>query len=395
MPAPLDGIKVLDFTRFQAGPTATVLLSDLGADIVKVEIPGQGDQGRYIHAVEGLSATPYFIAHDRGKRGITVDFRSPQGKEILLKIGAGCDVIVENFRPGYADKIGLGYEAFRARNEVIVYAAVSAYGEDGPLGNLTGFDIHGQAMGGIMSVAGDDGASYTAGAAIGDQLAGMTLASAVLGGLVARERQGHGQKVTVSLYGCQLALQSWEINQYALGGSLPPKAKTGHPQLHKTGMIWGSFPTKEGDVVLGGVGGARWQIFCELLGIDPGPDVDPRASFIRDKSAFLPAIRKGLLKRTADEWVRLFRDQDLMISKVNTYADVVDDPQAWANGYMIELEDPNGRKLPVVGSPFRFYANPVKPQGPPPELGQHTEEVLIECGFGWEEIASWRDQGII
>ncbi len=149
MPAPLDGIKVLDFTRFQAGPTATVLLSDLGADIVKVEIPGQGDQGRYIHAVEGVSATPYFIAHDRGKRGITVDFRSPQGKEILLKIGEGCDVVVENFRPGYTEKIGLGYEAFRARNEGIVYAAVSAYGEEGPLGNLTGFDILGHNKGEI------------------------------------------------------------------------------------------------------------------------------------------------------------------------------------------------------------------------------------------------------
>ena len=159
MAAPLDGIKILDFTRFQAGPTGTVLLSDLGAEIVKVEIPGRGDEGRYIFPLEGHEATPYFIAHSRGKKSITVDYRRPQGREVVYRLAAKCDAVVENFRPGAADAMELGYDHFRRHNERIVYASVSAYGEEGPLGREPGFDIQGQAVGGIMSVVGEEGAS--------------------------------------------------------------------------------------------------------------------------------------------------------------------------------------------------------------------------------------------
>jgi CoA:oxalate CoA-transferase len=395
VPAPLDGVSVLDFTRFQAGPTSTVILSDLGARIIKVELPGRGDQGRYIFPVPGTAHSPYFIAHDRGKRGITVDYGRPEGRAILFRIAGGCDVVVENFRPGQSDALGLGYEAFRHVNPRLIYASVSAYGEQGPLGRASGFDIHGQAMGGIMSVTGEEGASYPAGAAIGDQLAGMTLASAILAGLIARERQGLGQRVAVSLYGCQLALQAWEIDQYSLSGKPPAKARNSHPQLHKTGMIWGAFATKQGDIVLGGLGGDRWKIFCELLGLEPGESLDARETFTQDKSDYRAEIERKLKERTADEWVRLFRERDLMISKVNSYADIVSDPQAQANGYVIEMEDAAAGRIKVVGSPFQFSATAVRPQGPPPELAQHTEEVLLEFGYGWEEIARWREDGIV
>jgi len=393
--APLDGIKVLDFTRFQAGPTGTVMLSDLGAQVIKVEIPGRGEQGRHIYPLPGTAHTPYFVAHDRGKRGITVDYGKPEGLEILRRIAAGCDVVVENFRPGQADALGLGYEAFRAANPKLVYASVSAFGERGPLASMSGFDIHGQAMGGIMSVAGRDDASYTAGPAVGDQLAGMTLVSAILAALFARERQGIGQKVAVSLYGCLIVLQSWEIDHCSLSGKLPAKGGTSHPMLHESGMIWGSFPTKRGDIVLGGLGGDRWSVFCELLGIDPGPAAEASASFTADKSAFRPLVEQKLRERAADEWVLLFRERDLMISKVNTYADILADPQARANGYIFEMDGVAKETARVVGSPFQLSGTPVQPQGPPPELGQHTEEVLLEFGYGWEDIGRWRESGII
>lgn len=395
MPAPLEGIKILDFTRFQAGPTGTVVLSDLGAEIIKVEMPGRGDEGRYIFPLSDNGATPYFIAHDRGKKGITVDYHRSEGCEILLRLGAGCDAVVENFRPGAADGLGLGYEDFVRHNERIVYASVSAYGDEGPLAEEPGFDIHGQAAGGIMSVAGTDDGSYSAGAAIGDQLAGMTLASAVMGGLLARELHGLGQKVSVSLYGCQISLQAWEINQYSLGGQLPDKAGTSHPLLRKSGMIWGSYPTKEGDIVLGGLGGKRWERFCALLGIEDETEVDPQQSFLLDRSGWDQEIRERLKTRTADEWVAAFREEDLMISKVNTYADILADPQAWANGYLVEMEDPTRKNVKVVGSPYHFSRTPVQNQGPPPELGQHTELVLLEFGFSWEEIGRFRESGVI
>jgi crotonobetainyl-CoA:carnitine CoA-transferase CaiB-like acyl-CoA transferase len=277
----------------------------------------------------------------------------------------------------------------------LIYASVSAFGEEGPLGKTPGFDIHGQAAGGIMSVTGEDGASYTAGAAIGDQLAGMTLATAVLAALVAREKQGIGQRVSVSLYGAQLALQAWEIDQCSLSGRLPGKAGGSHPQLFGTGMIWGAFPTRDADIVLGGLGGDRWHAFCDLLGLDPGETAEGRASFTQDKSAYREAITRKLKERGAEEWVRLFRERDLMISKVQTYADILNDPQARANGYVIEMDDGAGKTLNVVGSPFHFSATPVRPQGPPPELGQHTEDTLLECGFSWDDIARWRDGGLI
>jgi crotonobetainyl-CoA:carnitine CoA-transferase CaiB-like acyl-CoA transferase len=395
VPAPLDGIRVLDFTRFQAGPTCTVFLSDLGASVIKVEPPGQGEQGRYIFPVPGVAHAPYFIAHDRGKRGITVDYGQEEGRRVLYKIAEGCDVVVEYFRPGHADTLGLGYEAFRAVNPNVIYASVSAYGEQGPLGETPGFDIHGQAAGGIMSVTGEEGRSYTSGAAIGDQLAGMTLVSAILAAMVARERQGTGQRVSVSLYGAQLALQAWEIAQCSATGQAPHKAGGSHPQLFGTGMIWGAFPTQDADVVLGGLGGDRWAVFCDLLGLDPGETLDGRASFTQDKSGYRERIAAKLKTRGADEWVRLFRERDLMINKVQTYPDILADEQARANGYVVELDDGAGRTLRVVGSPFYFSATPVRPQGPPPELGQHTEEVLLEAGFDWDDIVRWRESGVI
>lgn len=396
MPTPLEGIRILDFTRFQAGPTSTVLLSDLGADIIKVEPPGRGDEGRHIFPLQKGQTPPYFVAHDRGKRSITVDYHSAGGREICYRLARDCDVVVENFRPGAAAHLRLGYEDFRRHNERIVYASVSAFGSQGPLAGTAGFDIHGQAMGGIMSIVGDDRASYTGGAAIGDQLAGMTLASAILGGLLTRERQGVGQQVEVSLYGSQLALQAWEFDQYALGGPLPGKAGTGHPHMHRTGMIWGSYPTAEGDIVLGGLGGERWKRFCKVLGIeDTGEESDAASSFLQDKSGHEAEIRARLKERTAEEWVERFRAEDLMVSKVQSYADIRDDEQARANGYIVDLEQPDGSRAPVVGSPFRFTATPVQPQGPPPELGQHTEMVLLEFGYEWEDIARFRDEGII
>lgn len=395
MTAPLTGIKILDFTRFQAGPTGTVLLSDLGAEIIKVELPGRGDEGRYIMPLPNRETTPYFIAHNRGKRSITVDYHSDEGREILYRLAGACDVVVQNFRPGAARALSLDYETFRRHNGRIVYASVSAYGERGPRGKEPGFDIQGQAAGGMMSVAGTEGASYPSGAAIGDQLAGMTLASAVLGGLLARELHGEGQRVDVSLYGCQLALQAWEFNQFALGGNLSGKAGTSHPLIRKIGMIWGSFATKDIDIALGGLGGERWNRFCGILGIEGGGEPDPGHSFHQDRSQWEEEIRRVLKTRTADEWIEAFRKEDLMVSKVQTYADILEDRQAWENGYLIELQDRDGSTLKVVGSPFRFSATPVQPQGPPPELGEHTEMVLLENGYGWEEIGRWREKGII
>ncbi len=389
----LDGIKILDLTRYQAGPSCTLHLATFGADVIKVEAPGKGDPGRTALAVEEQPVNPYFLSLNHSKRGITVDYHHSEGKELLLKLGEKCDVVVENFRPGAADALGLGYEAFKARNPRIVYASNSAFGEEGPMARAAGFDIHGQAMGGLMSVTGNDEGAYQVGAAIADQLAGLTLVSAILGALLARERQGFGQKVSTSLYGCQLALQAWEVARYAMTRELPGKGFNSHPTIRKLGTAWGAYATKDGYIALDNMRGPQWQKLSRVLGLpDPG---EGSVYALPDVGAHLEQIKTTLKSRTTAEWMEAFHADDIHIAKVHTYEDIVDDPQARANGYVEEVPDGDGNEYTILGSPIRFSETPAKFRHMPPALGEHTGQVLGEFGFDAAEIARLRENKVV
>jgi crotonobetainyl-CoA:carnitine CoA-transferase CaiB-like acyl-CoA transferase len=389
----LEGIKVLDLTRFQAGPACTMHMATFGADVIKVESPGKGDPGRTALALEGKPVNPYFFSLNHSKRSITVDYHHPEGLELLHRLGAGCDVVVENFRPGAADGLGLGYEAFKRNNPGVVYASISAFGEEGPLAGTAGFDINGQAMGGLMSVTGNDDQAYLVGAAIGDQLAGLTLVSAILGALLARERQGFGQQVSVSLYGCQLSLQAWEIARYAMSGELPGKGHNSHPTIRKGGGAWGSYPTKDGHIVLDNLRGPLWQRFSRVLGLpDPGPG---DSHVIPSVAEQMDEIRSKLREKTTGEWLEILHAEDIHASKVQTYADIVADPQARANRYVEEVQDGEGRSFTVLGSPIHFSQTPASFRAMAPGLGEHTDEVLAEVGYGEADIARLKKSGVV
>jgi crotonobetainyl-CoA:carnitine CoA-transferase CaiB-like acyl-CoA transferase len=393
MTTPLAGIKVLDLTRYQSGPACTVQLADLGADIIKVEARGRGDEGRGVFPIPGEEVNPYFIAMNHGKRGITVDYRKPEGLELLYRLGAGCDVVVENFRPGAADGLGLGYEVFKRHNPKVVYASISAFGERGPLREMAGFDIHGQAMGGLVSTTGGEDDAYPVGAAIGDQMAGLTLSTAILAALLSRERTGVGQKVAVSLYGCQVALQAWEISYYAMTRKPPGKALHSHPIIRAGGAVWGMYPTRNGHIALGVLGPEQWERFFEQIGLDDGGGESDQ--FFRDASERQEEIREKLRERTTEEWLQALRAADIHVGKVNTYEDIVNDPQARENGYIVTLEAPDGRKYDLVGSAIQFSETPVEIRDMPPELGEHTEQVLGEFGLRPEEIARLREAEVV
>ncbi len=391
---PLSGIRVLDFTMYQQGPYATVLLSDMGAEIIKVEPPGAGEPGRGVGAVGQAGTRPYFVAHDRGKKSITIDLKAPEGREAVLKLAATCDVAVHNYRPGVMERLGLAYEDLKAVNERIVFAAASGFGPKGALREKPGFDIAGQAMGGIMSTTGTD-VPVPAGAAIGDQTGAIVLALGIVSALMARELHGAGQSVDVSLYGTQIALQSWEITQASMTGKATPRAGRSHPYI---GGLWGTYDTSDGALVIAGVGEKRWPGFCAALGLPELPEDErfrePMKRY-ENMAALLPIVQAKFKERATAEWLPLLEAEDMICSPVQDHLQVLADPQAEANGYITSLELAGIGAVKIPGSPISMSGTPVEPRSPPPELGQHTEEVLLDLGYDWDGIARLREKGVI
>ena len=397
MSGPLDGVRILDLSQWQQGPYATTLLADLGASVIKVERPGYGDAGR--HGLGGYDAThpaPDFFAHNRGKRGITIDLRHPRGRDLVLRLAEETDVVVSNFRAGILEQWELGYDAFCAANPRIIYAHASGVGARGPEAGRPMFDIVAQALGGIMSVNGEEGSPPTpVGTFMGDQIGAIWLAVAILGALVHRERTGEGQRIDVSLLGAQVALQSFEITHYLFHGELPRRAGRGHPHA---GILWNTFPAADGYFAMAGVREDRWAAFAALVGA-PDLATDPRFDSPEHRTAHRGALLERLdaifRARSVQEWMDLLATIDIACGPVQDYAQVAEDPQVLANEYIREMDHPHLGTIRYVNTPIQYSASPVVNQGPEPVLGQHTEEVLLEHGYDWPEITTLRELGAI
>ena len=263
MPGLLEGIRVLDFTIAQQGPYATALLADMGAEVIKIEEPGKGEVGRVLGVERKTGFSAYFLAINRGKKSLTLNLKSPKGRDVALRLARDCDVVVHNFRPGVMEKLGLGYDDIRTANAQVVYAAASAFGTKGPLGDKPGNDILAQAMSGLMSVTGDGEAPVPAGTAVADSFGALTLALGIVSALVHRERTGVGQALETSLLGGLLVMQGWELTLHMMTGENPPKAGRGHTYLL---WQWYTFQTADGWIAVGGVDPSRWTAFCHAIG---------------------------------------------------------------------------------------------------------------------------------
>lgn len=397
MGGPLDGVRVLDLSQWQQGPYATVLLSDMGADVIKVERPGYGDAGR--HALGGYDAdrpAPDFFAHNRGKRGMTIQLSHPRGRELVLELAEHVDVLVSNFRLGVMEKWGLAYDDLQQRNPRLIYAYASGVGRHGPEVDRPMFDIVAQAMGGIMSVNGEDGSPPApVGTFMGDQVGATMLAIGILGALVARGRTGRGQAVDVSLLGSQVALQSFEITHYLFTGELPRRAGRGHPHA---GILWNTFPSADGYFAMAGVREDRWPAFCALIGRE---DLATDARFDtpghRDehRGALLDRLDEVFRTQPTRHWTQVLKAIDIACGPVQDYAGVAEDPQVLANDYITQMEHPRMGPVRLVNTPITFSDTPLALQGAEPVLGQHTEEVLLELGYDWPAITELRDDGVI
>jgi len=395
MPGPLDGIRVLDFSIVVQGPQCAVMLADLGADVVKIERRDYGDLARLIPVSEKDPRSAYFFACNRGKRSLALDITQPAGLEVALSLVATADVVISSFVPGVMERLGLGYEACSQRNPRLIYATASALGSVGPDAYRKGVDIVGQAVGGLMRTTGQDGEFPTpVGAVIADSAGGLTLAVGILAALLSRARTGHGQQVDASLLGAQIWLQASELSFFLVGGRNGERANRGHAFLP---AVYRVFETMDGHLVIAGVTEREREGFLRALGhpeladesfMPPGGT----ATNLADKFRRLEPIFR---ERSTAEWCERLAAENQRFAPVNDYASVATYEQAFANGYLRRIDHPEWGPMSQVGNPVSLSDSPAEPGLRAPELGEHTEEILLEAGYDWNKIESLRAAGAI
>jgi CoA:oxalate CoA-transferase len=392
MPAPLEGIKIVDFTRFQNGPHATLMLSDMGAEVIKVERPGEGDPGRALgRGPDGFCA--YFEALDRGKKSITVDLASKEGAEIIRALVKDADVLTENFRPGVLDSMGFGYEAMHELNPRLIYAINSGFGPRGPWTERGSFDIVSQGISGAMigQAGGPGNVPEQISWGLADQVGSLVFAYAIMTALVARERHGVGQRVDVSQMGAMATLQALSIQRY-----LHVRQETTTKYVNPT---FTAYECSDGEwLTIGVLTPKHWPLLCLAIERDDlitnEKSADPFAR--RDNADWLREELAASFKRgPRQKWLDGLIAQDVPCGPVYTYEQVAAEEQFWVNGYLQKLEHPNFPDHSVVGIPLELSETPGRVQGPAPELGQHTEETLLELGYDWDRITALRDAGAI
>lgn len=390
---PLDGIRVLDFTRYQQGPWATVMLGDMGAEIIKLEERTTGDLGRALgRQPDGFCA--YFEAHDRNKKSITVDVRKQEGKDIVYKLVERVDVVAHNFRPGVMDRLDLGYERLKAINPRIIYASASGFGPDGPIATRPSYDVIGQAMGGIMVTQGGGPGREPRMAlpGVADQVGAMFFAYGISMALLARERFGIGQQVDASLYGSQIALQAMNFTAALRAGVHPQSRPQGSPTFRAYGCADGKW------VAVGVLDPAVYPRLCAAVA-RPDLAADERFAepFARwtNADALEGELAAAFCASPRDYWLDSLIAHDVPCGPVQDYVEVASCPQALANGYITAIDHPSLGELRVVGTPIRLSDTPASIRMPAPELGQHTEEILLDLGFDWPQIEALKAAEVV
>jgi crotonobetainyl-CoA:carnitine CoA-transferase CaiB-like acyl-CoA transferase len=386
----LDGIKVLEAGLLVQGPQAAATLGDWGADVIKVELPGFGDQSRWLPASPTDPRPPYFIGCNRGKRSITLDLRRPAGRDTLLRLAEGADVLLSNFKAGTLDEWGLSYEEVAARNPRIVYATGTSFGSLGADAGREGADLSAQARGGLISTTGATGEAVTPVAVtICDHVAALNLVGGITAALFARERTGRGQRIEVSLLGGQVWAQASELTAALLTGQSSGRSDRGHPLIPG---VYGVFPTSDGWLAIVGVAGPDRERFYELIGRADLAERYPQPLYFGDtKREVFDELAATLSTRTTAQWCDLFTEHAIRHAPVQDHAAVVTDQAVWDNGHLVRTADGST----VVASAVRFGDTPARTGEIAPELGAHTEEVLLEHGFDWDEIAALREAGAI
>jgi CoA:oxalate CoA-transferase len=389
-PSALTGIRVLDFTLMQQGPFATLLLADMGAEVIKVEPPG-GEQGRATGlGPDGFSS--FFEGHNRGKKSITLDLKVPAAVEVVRRLIPSIDVVVENFRPGAMERMGLGYEALRQLKPDLIYASASGWGREGPWAGRGGYDHVAQALSGVMyeQGSGPGGEPQALIGGFADQIGAMLLAFGISTALVVRERDGIGQHIDGSLIGGMVAMQSKQIVEFLRTGK-----QVGFER--RRAATYTNYECADGrHVAIAANTQKFWESLCRALDAPQlAADERFREPFGRakHKDALVDMLDAMFRGRPAAEWIAALEREDVPHAPVLDYAGMAEHPQYWANGYLQEMDSPHLGAMRVPGPPIHMSATPPRIQGAGPQLGEHTEEILLGAGFSWDEIAELNRSG--
>ena len=404
---PLDGVRVLDLSRILAGPWATQVLADFGADVIKVERPVGGDDTRgwgppWLHdaAGEPTAESAYYLCANRGKRSVAIDFTGARGQALIRDLARASDIVVENYRVGGLARYGLDYASLKEVNPKLVYCSITGFGQTGPYAKRAGYDAAIQAMGGLMSITGEPegspgGVPQKVGVAATDLMTGMYAVSAILAALRHAERHGEGQHIDLALLDTQVAWLANQASNYLVGGEVPPRYGTGHPNI----VPYQVFPTADGWFMLAVGNDAQFARFCAVLG-EPELAADPRyatnAERVASRDELVPYLSQRLTSRTSAQWLTELEKVTVPCAPVNRIDQVFDDPQVRARGLRIEMPHPTAGHVPGVANPVRFSATPVDHGHAAPGLGEHTGAVLGELlGLDAAQLSDLNDRGVI
>ncbi|WP_443191322.1 CaiB/BaiF CoA transferase family protein [Pseudomonas indica] len=403
----LSHIRVLDLSRVLAGPWAGQILADLGAEVIKIERPGVGDDTRhwgppFLKDAQGENTreAAYYLSANRNKQSVTVDFTQPEGQQLVRELAAKADVVLENFKVGGLAAYGLDYASLKALNPRLIYCSITGFGQNGPYAKRAGYDFMIQGLGGLMSLTGrpegEEGAGpVKVGVALTDILTGLYSTVAVLAALNHRDQTGIGQHIDMALLDVQVACLANQAMNYLTTGVPPRRLGNAHPNI----VPYQDFPTADGDIILTVGNDSQFRKFCEVAGFREWAE-DPRFSTnqarVAHRAELIPLIRQATVFKTTAQWVVLLEEAGVPCGPINDLAQVFADPQVQARGLRVELPHPLAGTVPQVASPIRLSETPVQYRNAPPLLGEHTERVLGEVlGLSPERIAALREAGVV
>ena len=395
MAGPLAGIRVLDLTRILAGPYATMILRDLGAEVIKIEQPGTGDEARDFGPFKN-DFSLYFMSVNRGKKSVTLNLKSPRGKELFLELVKGSDVLVENFRPGTMEKLGLDYESLKKHHPSLLYAACSGFGQTGPYAMRGAYDMIIQGMGGIISITGEpDRPPVRVGTSIGDITSALFTAIGILSALRHRDQTGEGQLIDVGMLDCQVAILENAMVRYFSTGDIPRPLGRRHPAITPFEV----FESADGYVVIAIGNNELWRKFCEHVGRSELIDDErfhTNALRTENHESLFPILAEIMCHRTTDAWVEALEAIGVPCGPVNTVDKVANDPQVLARDMIAEVEHDTTGTVQIPGIPIKLSETPGQIDAPAPNLGEHTSEVLTGLlRLGAEEVNQLKQDGVV